>query len=531
MPFGQQPSSRETLYNGIVLPSPWPPDRRELTLASTTPPYLADPPPAIDIDIGRQLFVDDFLIEESSLYRSFHSATYYDHNPILSPVHAWERYDPYAETTNTAPSPTAMPFSDGVFFDSRDRLFKMWYMAGYQQHTALAVSSDGLRWERPTFDVMRGTNVVFNARRDSSTVWIDHDAADPSQRYKMAVYLLKGRALRLYTSGDGIHWREGHAPGPAGDRSTCFYNPFRRVWIFSLRGEDASGLHRYRRYFETRDFASARWTAEQAVMWTGADALDALRPDIGAPPELYNLDVVPYESVLLGLFGLYRGERPNREKPNDICLGFSRDGFHWARLSREPFIGVSDQQGAWNWANVQSAGGGCLVVGDRLYFYVSGRTGVPGTSLPGTCTTGLALLRRDGFASVTDEWPAGTPRRLGTSPRTLTTRPVRFSGRHLFVNANVAGELRVEVLDAAGRVLEPYSKERAIAVKGDSTRHRVQWTGSPDMGALATRLVRFRFHLVRARLYAFWVSPAIEGHSRGYVAAGGPDFIAATDAG
>ena len=104
---------------------------------------------------------------------------------------------------------------------------------------------------------------------------------------------------------------------------------------------------------------------------------------------------------------MFRGERPEREKPNDICLGFSRDGFHWDRTWREPFISVSERQGDWNWGNVQSAGGCCLVVGDQLYFYVSGRTGVPGSNFPGTCSTGLATLRRDGFASVTDRWPPG----------------------------------------------------------------------------------------------------------------------------
>jgi hypothetical protein len=529
LPIAQPGPARETLYNGVILPAPWPPIRRELTLATRTPYYLADPPKEIPIDVGRQLFVDDFLIEESSLFRAFHSATYHSRNPILSPVHPWERYDPYAETTGTAPSPSAMPFSDGVFFDARDRIFKLWYMAGYQQHTALALSTDGVSWERPTFDVMRGTNVVFNARRDSSTVWIDHDAADPMQRYKMAVFLIAGRALRLFTSPDGVRWRAGNAPGPSGDRSTFFYNPFRKVWVFSLRGEDASGLNRFRRYVESPDFGASRWRPDDAVLWTGADRLDALRPDIGAPPELYNLDVVAYESVLLGLFGMYRGERPYREKPNDICIGFSRDGFHWARPWREPFIGVSDEQGAWNWSNVQTAGGGCVVVGDRLFFYVSGRTGVAGTSLTGTCSTGLATLRRDGFASLSDEWPTGVPRRVDLPPGVLTTRPVRFTGRHVFVNADVSGELRVEILDPAGRAIEPYSRARAVPVQGDSTRHEVRWTGQSTVESLAGQPVRFRFHLSRARLYAFWVSALPAGHSSGYVAAGGPQFAAARD--
>lgn len=518
------PGTRERLYNGILLPSPWPPDRGELADRLTEPPYLADPPAVIDIDVGRQLFVDDFLVETSSLHRSFHRATYHPANPILAPERDWERDDPYARTTATAPSPSAMPFSDGVFFDPADRLFKMWYMAGYQQHTALAISRDGLTWDRPRFDIVPGTNIVFNRRRDSSTVWIDAETTDRTARYRMAVFLLEGRAVRLYSSADGVRWREGHAPGPSGDRTTMFYNPFRRQWVFSLRAEDTSGLNRYRRYAESPDFAAARWSAADAVIWTGADSQDVIRRDVGTRPELYNLDAVAYESLLVGLFTMYRGERPQREKPNDIVLGFSRDGFHWWRPLREPFIGVSDQQGEWNWANVQSAGGGCLVVGDELRFYVSGRTGVPGTSLPGTCSTGLATLRRDGFASLSDEWPAGSARLAATPPGTLTTRPLTFSGRCLFVNASAGGELRVAVLDEEGRAIEPYSAGRCVPIAGDSTRHRVRWQDRDALHELAGQRVRFQFTLSRARLYAFWVSPSDRGESNGYVAAGGPGF-------
>jgi hypothetical protein len=61
-----------------------------------------------------------------------------------------------------------------------------------------------------------------------------------------------------------------------------------------------------------------------------------------------------------------------------VCVGYSRDGFHWSRPDRQAFLSVSEHVGDWNWANVQSAGGCCLVVGDELYFYVSGRRGVPG---------------------------------------------------------------------------------------------------------------------------------------------------------
>ncbi|MGH9383215.1 MAG: glycosyl hydrolase family 32 [Vicinamibacterales bacterium] len=523
------PPPRETLYNGIVLPSPWPPRRAELSTIPQRPPYLSSPPEVISIDVGRQLFVDDFLIQESSLHRTFHRATYHAKNPLLTPVSDFERRDPYASVTGVAPSPSAMVFSDGVFFDPADRLFKLWYMAGYQQHTALAVSHDGITWDRPKLDVVRGTNIVSAAQRDSNTVWLDLDARDPSQRYKMASYDLGPKALRLRVSRDGVHWRELGLSGRCGDRSTFFRNPFRGVWCFSLRANEPGTLIRSRQYHEAGAFAPAVWADAEPVAWVASDTLDPPRPDLQTAPQIYNVDAVAYESLLLGLFTMYRGERPDREKPNDLCVAFSRDGFHWSRDWREPFVSVSETPGDWNWCNVQSAGGGCLVVGDHLYFYVSGRQGRPGTNLPGECTTGLATLRRDGFASVSDQWSGGLPRLISSRPSSLTTRPVRFSGRHLFVNADVQGELRVEVLDRAGRVLEPYSADRAIPVNGNATRHKVQWQDRPTLADLSGDIVRFRFTLSRARLYAFWVSPTLAGHSRGYLAAGGPGFQSSDD--
>ena len=193
-------SSPEILYNGITLARPWPPRRARLFADPERPPYLASPPEVINIDVGRQLFVDDFLIDESSLYREYHKAEYHSANPLLTPQERWETDDPYALNTKTPPSQAAMVFSDGVFFDPADRLFKMWYMAGYQQNTALATSSDGIKWTRRTTNVIPGTNIVRKHHRDSSTVWLDLNERDASARFKMAWTAMDGPPLmRLST--------------------------------------------------------------------------------------------------------------------------------------------------------------------------------------------------------------------------------------------------------------------------------------------------------------------------------------------
>lgn len=533
--FAAPPEAGSTLYNGIRLAQPWPPRYQGVSPTPLTPPYLVDRPEVVPIDLGRQLFVDDFLIEQTSLTRTFHRAEYYPHNPVVWPSTAWEKYDEYAERTKTRSNPAAMPFSDGVFYDPDDRLFKMWYMGGYSQNTCYATSTDGISWNKPSLDVVAGTNIVAKGPRDSSTVWMDLDASDRSRRYKMARWY--DHYMELLSSADGIHWHAMGRTGLTGDRTTFFYNPFRRVWVYSLRGEsDLGGITRHRKYWETTDlFTHVDWRKDEPVVWTAADSEDPRRPEYNVPTELYNLDCVAYESVLLGLFTIFRGERADREKPNDVCIGFSRDGFHFDRTNRRPFLEVDDQVGNWNWCNVQSAGGCCLVVNDRLHFYVSGRKGVPGTSDPGICSTGLATLRRDGFASM--DHTASQPRveRVGAAaPGTLTTRPVRFSGKYLFVNVDfeaAGGELRVELLDRNGRTLEPFSAASCEPIRSGQTRARVSWERSADLAAASGSDVRFRFHLTHGSLYAFWVSATRDGHSAGYVGAGGPEFRGVLDDG
>ena len=405
----------------------------------------------------------------------------------------------------------------------------MWYMGGYSLNTCLVVSRDGITWERPMLDVTKGTNIVMTHARDSNTVWLDHENLDGLGRFKMAFYNGSESALLLYASPDGVHWRQVGKSGIPGDRSTFFWNPFRQVWVFSLR-DDVNGNQRHRRYFETRDFSKAQWNKGEPPLWIGADRKDLWRPEYNSPPELYNLDCVAYESLTLGLFTIWHGEHISREKPNDISVGYSRDGYHWTRPSREAFIGVSEQAGDWNWANVQSAGGCCLTVGDRLYFYVSGRQGEPGTNRPGICSTGLATLRRDGFASLSDDVTTPQPVRVRQSPpASVTTRPLRFSGGHLFVNAEVNGGIRVEVLDREGRALAPYSAANAATVTGNGTCVPVAWGSGVALQDLAGEVVRFRFTLSRARLYAFWVSGSVGGQSGGYVAAGGPGYRTGRD--
>jgi hypothetical protein len=509
----------EVLYNGIRLSTPWPPQLGKLDHEPMRVPYLESPPEVIPIDVGRQLWVDDFLIQQNSLRRTFHQLEYCDENPILRSDKPWELGRGEAQ---------AMPFSDGVWYDPADRLFKMWYITSGMTATAYATSRDGLHWEKPLLDVEPGTNIVFRRNRDSSTVWLDQRETDPARRFKMFTIGArpggKGWGIALCCSADGIHWSQPVVVSASvGDRTTVFFNPFRNRWIYSLR-IDTPETRRSRAYQENADVvAGLRFADCRQYPWITSDRLDPHNPDPefnSIVPQLYNLDAAAYESLLVGYFSVWQGpengicKQRGIQKRNEVFLGFSRDGFHWQRPDRKPFAGVNPVDGAWNWGNVQSVGGGCLVVGDRLYFYVSGR-GIAGKAARSWTSTGLGFLRRDGFASMDAAGEEGS----------LTTRPVTFQGKHLFVNlAAPTGELRAELVDASGAVLAT-----SKPLSGDKTLLRVDWQDRTDLSAWRNKPVRFRFHLRRGSLFAFWVTPAESGASYGYVSAGGPGFTEPRD--
>lgn len=523
------------MQNGNGLLTECPPQSIDLTVQDPLPvPYLDGPPPVIPIDGGRQLFVDDYLVAESTLQRSWHRARIHEASPVLKPETELE--------LNRGRCPVAAPFNDGVWYDAAEGRFKMWYHAGWFDGTALATSRDGLNWERPSLGVVPGTNAVVappaGHRRDGGLVWLDADAP-PAERFKMFLYFRHsgGEGGEIYSSSNGVDWVDQGPTSPCGDNSSFFYNPFRKRYVFSIR--DGSPVGRARFYAEAPTFAAAAQWGDGRVPWARTDGLDKPDPLVGDTPQLYDLNAVAYESVLLGAFAVFYGPqnevcaRTGEVKIIDLQIATSRDGFHWHRPCRSPFIACSRRRGAWDCGYLHAAGGLCLVVGDELWFYFGAFSGASPVLAPGQtgdypqenamyagASTGLATLRRDGFASLD----------AGEEEGELVTRPVTFTGEHLFVNVDARnGALRVEVLDEDGATIPGFSADQCVPVTVDSTRHRVVWEGEGGLGTLARRPLSFRFRLRHGSLYSFWVSPTTAGESGGYLAAGGPGFSGLRD--
>ncbi|MBQ7036772.1 MAG: hypothetical protein IJN74_04700, partial [Clostridia bacterium] len=181
----------EKLYNNILLED----DFNKKPSDPENVPYLKNPPAVIDVSVGRQLFVDDFLIEETNLSAVYHRPIQYEGNPILTDGAPWEQ-----ERSG------ACPKSGGVWFDEEENIFKMWYEGGWLHHMCYAESCDGIHWERPSLGVVPGTNIILPyddseimkqigarhgflgdltfLRPDSTTVFIDYDAPK-AEKYKL----------------------------------------------------------------------------------------------------------------------------------------------------------------------------------------------------------------------------------------------------------------------------------------------------------------------------------------------------------
>ncbi|MGE4488745.1 MAG: hypothetical protein AB7E95_04265 [Kiritimatiellales bacterium] len=526
-------NSGAVLYNGIQLPETWPPEHMSPSSREPMPvPYLDCPPEEIPINIGRQLFVDDFLIETTDMIRRFHYPQKYAGNPVLKPETELEK-DPQGGLA------VACPKSGGVWWDPDEQIFKLWYEAGWCRTICYAVSSNGVNWIRPDLDaVSAGSNQVLpdGLRADSWTVVRDWWTDNPNAKYKIFVRGPGGNpeGAMCFESPEGIHFGDYAMSGVMGDRSTMFYNPFRRKWVFSLR---SSFRGRSRHYWEADDFISgckwpdfnlngSAWEKGQPVIWTGVDELDRPDPYVRLTTQLYNLDAVAYESLMLGFYQIWRG--PNNEDCNgapkltELNFAYSRDGFHWARPDRTTAIKAERTAGSWDRGYVQSLGNICVLRGNQIWFYYTGFAGDesnPEHGMYANGAMGIATLRRDGFASMDTQ-----------NKGSLTTRPVTFSGKYLFVNADVPeGSLRAEVLDKDGTVIKPFTLENSAAFTGDSTLQQLTWNGGSDLSALQEQPVRLRFELENGALYSFWVSRDETGRSDGYVAGGGPGYIGPTD--
>ena len=507
-----------------------------------TPPYIRHPPKAIDIDGGRQLFVDDYLVESTNgVVRHWNAPTKIE-DPIIRPT----------SDVGTRAGGCAVATDGGLWWDPTIGKFRLWYENNWAGNLCYAESSDGLIWERPDLGKVKGTNRVFSDAEekcdkdlDSWSVWPNYKAANPYADWKLFVSKPGAQTKdMLSVSSDGRNFTELGQVGWSNDRSTLHFDAILNRWVYSLR----AGRHCGR----ARDFLAVdELSVGGPLYWVDSPWLkNATKPEGAIDPEhwtnldgegdhqLYNFDAVPYESLMLGVREILHVDKSadGKKRDNEYCwmkglpkstalqFCFSRDGKHYSRAPGDSIAPSGWGSGKWDTGYLSAMGGICVIKDERLWFYYSGLRGDATLAAGGVPmykqgmyyngAIGAATLRRDGFCGM-----------VADGVGELVTRPLAFTGGHLFVNAEcLFGEVAAEVIDAEGRAIAGFAAADCQGLRYvDRTKAELVFAGG-TLDALKGRCVRLRFKLHCATLYSFWISPSARGESHGYVAAGGPAY-------
>ena len=486
----------------------------------------------IDIGSRKQLFIDDYIIESMTNTKPvMNPAEKVENNPVLPPERPWEGND-----TNV----------DAVIFDDEDKNFKMWYQCrvlrahqgdgkiivagesgGPPPVMCLAISEDGVHWERPDLglvefqgskhnNILPTTHLPPGGYAGSLCIFKDAHEDDPAKRYTAIVKnKIPRMSVDLYYSENAFKWTP-YGGNPVVEttrrvegRDTTGYigwgpfdfmgwDPIREVYAVHMEN-CAHILSPLKKRLIGR--------AESADMTDWSQPETILVPDDRDSPdtEFYGMSVMTYEGIYVGLPWIYR----TTNATHHVELAFSRDGIHYDRPYREPFI----QRGARSDFDCNSIYGRSPILhGDRMLFFYHGLNyRSPETLLAlgdeATGAVGLATLPLDGFVSV--DGVKGASSRDVAPYSEMVTRSFGFTGSRLSLNVKAAlqgegpAELRVEVLEPNHHRIDGFQFDDADPVIKSSQSHVVSWNGSSDLSALAGRAIKLRFYFKNAKLYSF----------------------------
>lgn len=423
---------------------------------------------------------------------------------------------------------------------------------GSDYRRAYAESDDGIH-----FEYVADLEGLTTSGDTNMVVTIDEHETDPAHRYKIGYDAATDvHAAALAHSADGIHWTPYNDEQPVTYRAADFPNQV--YWDSAVQayrlltrtdfgwggGPFANSVEVPigERRLEVRGVRTminpdikadpTNWALERHWLFDGEEVHRADRPPIeellGDPDYLAR---VQQEALRRQLYmmtdwryaGVHFGMMAVLEYPTDVSEGVEtdqvtrhersvenyyfatgRDGvgwdLHWVYAER-PLV-PRGPSGSWDKDMIFPVTN-VVTHDDKHWIYYGGNNERHGAAekdiwFARQGSIGLAHLRLDGFVGL----------EAGAEAGELTTRPFVLEGEDLELNVatNDGGEIRVEVLDAAGRPIPGFSGDDAVAATGvDDVRYRPVWGKGGDLSRLAGRTVRLRIALSDARLYAIQV--------------------------
>ena len=466
---------------------------------------------------GKQLFIDDYIIEElKGAEKILNQPKKHPKNPLMVPDQPWEK-------GGTSANGTAM-------YDRQEKIFKIWYtfwlpdpkkkgshIGGY----GYATSKDGITWKKPPINDEDGTSAVKRLNVKGFIplcVFKDPVETDPQRRYKLFYNAKPDGTAKTWTttvafSPDGFNWTpasESPLIAFSDTQANAYWDSLTRRYVAYLR------------YGPPNTRLISRIESEDFINWSPkVTVLRRTKMDDPFGTKHYGMRVMPYEGICLGLITAYHGETiqpiPKEKEAwmdkSNVQLSFSRNGLTWHRVGRHGVIDLSKEHDwqklanqatfipggrhgeDWDWGQIYTYQKP-IVVGDEIWIYYTGLSNRHWASYHGDTPRsgiGLATLRLDGFVSID-----------AASSGTMTTKKFVFIGDTLEVNANAkGGSIVVEALDSKGKVIEGFSKKDSMPITTDGIRHVLKWKGKTDCHLIQARPIRLRFHMKKAKLYSF----------------------------
>lgn len=392
--------------------------------------------------------------------------------------------------------------------------YRTWYEGKYPGYTwstlCYAESEDGLNFVVPDLgivDVGVPNNITFPFEPslfEPGCVFIDQKpGVPPDQRYKVPLRWEKPgtKGCRTYVahSPDGIHWKPYNEPSfrDSDTGNVVMWDDRVGRYVAYVRKWDSRGRDVPPRVVARCEFDDmADWGAETIVF-----ASDEQDP---ATIDFYTNAAVKYEGIYL-IFPSTLHHPPEEQQETilnygemDVQLAASRDGIHWTRVERRPFVPLSEFS-EWDSGIIYMFTG--LVVHEKeiwMYYWARNYPHLTRKIFPEKpMDTGFGRLqlRRDGFVSADASYEGGE----------ITTVPLIFRGNRLELNleTSVPGMAKVEILGAEGKAIPGFSLHEADEIRGNFIRKTVTWAGKDDVSSLSGKTIQLHFVMRDAKLYAF----------------------------
>jgi Concanavalin A-like lectin/glucanases superfamily len=410
-------------------------------------------------------------------------------------------------------------------------------------------SRDGVHFKKPDLGPSRfgERNVVIDEPVGMGTVFVD-PSAPADERYK---YLsgYEGRAIFVYTSPDGYRFRRNETsalPFRAASQSVAYYDDQRQKYVAfhrtdmpetvagkteraSVRTETTDVMRPWPftplSQAEQREIAQRRrigkklpWYLDNGPLTPGGfgvefpiglapeDSLDPVGTDIYVPkcvkyawaPDTYlafpimyfhyDGDGPPTRQVL--------GERQRKRGsgPLETQIAASRDGIHWKRYPRPPYIKIGRHDGFDIHKNYIAHG--MVRREDEIWQYYFGSEQYHSSwQREGREAIFRVVQRLDGFISADTPYTGGG----------MKTRPLVFDGKRLVLNIDTGatGYAQVGILDENGQPFEGFGIDDCVFINGDYIDTEVEWLRKgTDVTSLSGKAVQLVVRSRGTKLYS-----------------------------